>query len=94
MTIPDEDSGPTKAWIVSNRKDPSKDFFEHAYGKRPALELYDVTRDPHQMNNLAEHPEYQSVVDRLRAQLLEELTLTGDPRMVEDGTFYENVKKW
>ena len=39
----DEDAGPTKAWIVTNRKDPEvKPFFDHAYGKRPREELYDV----------------------------------------------------
>ncbi|MEC7626859.1 MAG: sulfatase, partial [Verrucomicrobiota bacterium] len=43
VTLADEDAGPTKAWIVTNRKDPKvKPFFEHAYGKRPREELYDV----------------------------------------------------
>ena len=42
MTLADEDAGPTKAWIVTNRKDPKvKPFFEHAYGKRPREELYE-----------------------------------------------------
>lgn len=91
VTIPDEDSGPTKAWIVSNRKTEAKDYFEHAYGKRPELELYDLNADPYQMNNLAQNPEYQSVVETLRTQLLDELTSTGDPRMVNNGSFYEEV---
>ena len=91
VTIPDEDSGPTKAWIVSNRNAEARDYFKHAYGKRPELELYDVNADPYQMNNLAQNPEYQSVVETLRTQLLDELTSTGDPRMENDGSFYEEV---
>jgi N-sulfoglucosamine sulfohydrolase len=32
-TIPDEDSGPTKAWVVMKRNDPQwKPYFEQAYG--------------------------------------------------------------
>ncbi len=91
VTIPDEDSGPTKAWIVSNRKEAAKPFFEHAYGKRPVEELYAVKQDPYQMNNLAALPEYIPVVEKLRARLLEELSSTGDPRMVDDGKFYEEM---
>ena len=38
-------------------------------GKRPAEELYDVGKDPYQMNNVAERPEYADVKKKLRADL-------------------------
>ena len=90
VTIPDEDAGPTKAWIVSNRNDEKvKPFFDHAYGKRPREELYDLRSDPHQMKNVAQDPAYQTVVSSLREQLMSELSSTGDPRLVEEGKFFE-----
>lgn len=91
VTLPDEDAGPTKAWLVDHRNDPMwQPTFELAYGKRPAEELYDLKVDPQQVNNLAADPGYQAVRDTLRNRLLNELRQTGDPRLVDDGAFFEN----
>jgi arylsulfatase A-like enzyme len=90
VTLPDEDAGPTKAWLVEHRKDPQwKRYFDHAYGKRPREELFDLKKDPHQMHNVAADPAYASAVKDLREQLLNELKRTGDPRLIEDGRFFE-----
>ncbi len=89
-TIPDEDAGPTKAWLVSHREDPRwTPLFDHAYGKRPREELFDLEQDPHQMRNVAADPSYAAVVAELRGRLLDELQKTGDPRLVDDGKFFE-----
>jgi arylsulfatase A-like enzyme len=90
VTLPDEDAGPTKAWLVERRDDPEwKRYFDHAYGKRPREELFDLRNDPHQMHNVAVESEYATVVDKLRQQLLAELEKSGDPRLVDDGKFFE-----
>ena len=90
VTLPDEDAGPTKAWLVDHRQDPAwKTYFEHAYGKRPREELYDLQRDPHQMRNVAGDPVYAEVLAELRGRLLAELEATGDPRLKDDGRFFE-----
>jgi arylsulfatase A-like enzyme len=90
VTLPDEDAGPTKAWIVERRDDPSwQRYFEHAYGKRPREELFDLRKDPHQMRNVADDPQYAAVAQQLRKQLLAELRRTGDPRLVDEGRFFE-----
>jgi len=95
ITLPDEDAGPTKAWLVEHRNDPQwKSYFEHAYGKRPRLELFEIKNDPHQMNNLATNPEYRPVVASLEKQLMAELKATGDPRLIDNGRFFEEVKKF
>src|SRR5262249_50731303 len=53
----DMDSSPTKAWLVAHRNDPKgKWYFDNAFGKRPAEELYDVRKDPDQVKNLAADP--------------------------------------
>ena len=89
-TLPDEDAGPTKAWLIEHRNDPQwQPFFEHAYGRRPREELFDLRVDPHQMKNLAADPEYHSVRQSLEQRLLDELTRTGDPRMIDEGSFFE-----
>lgn len=90
VTLPDEDAGPTKAWIVTHRNDPDgKTYFDHAYGKRPREELFDLTKDPHQMKNVADDPAYANVVKDLRKRLLAELKRTGDPRVINNGQFFE-----
>lgn len=89
-TLPDEDAGPTKAWIVSNREDPKiRPFFEHAYGKRPREELFDLKSDPHQMNNVVNDKDYCEIASQLRERLMKELTSTNDPRLIDDGKFFE-----
>lgn len=89
-TLPDEDAGPTKAWIVSNRADPDVEpVFEHAYGKRPREQLFDVGQDPHQMKNVATDPAYADVLASLRRRLMRELETSGDPRVVDNGRYFE-----
>jgi arylsulfatase A-like enzyme len=89
-TLPDEDAGPTKAWLVTHRKDPKwTPLFNNAYGKRPREELFDLSQDPHQMHNVAADPAYQAIRDKLRQKLLHELVSTGDPRLIDDGEFFE-----
>ncbi len=89
-TLPDEDAGPTKAWIVDHRADPKwKFYFDHAYSKRPREELFDLKKDPHQMKNVAADPEYATVVKDLRGRLMSELKRSNDPRLVDDGKFFE-----
>lgn len=89
-TLPDEDAGPTKAWLVTHRNDPKwKDHFDWVYGKRPREELYDLKSDPHQTKNVASDPKYAGVRAELERQLLDELKRTGDPRLIDNGRFFE-----
>ncbi len=89
-THPDEDAGPTKAWLVGVRNSPEwKSHYDWAYGKRPKYELYDRRKDPHETKNVAEDPEYADVKAALEKQLLAELKRTGDPRMIDDGVYFE-----
>jgi N-sulfoglucosamine sulfohydrolase len=90
VTLPDEDAGPTKAWLVAHRNDPQwKSFYEIAYGKRPREELYDLKRDPHQVKNVAADPGYAKTRARLEKELLAELKRTKDPRLIDGGKFFE-----
>ncbi len=93
-TLPDEDAGPTKAWLVGVRNDPHwKSHFEWVYGKRPRDELYDLKADPQQVKNVAADPQYEQVRLELEQRLLGELRRTGDPRLVDNGRFFETLPR-
>jgi N-sulfoglucosamine sulfohydrolase len=91
VTLPDDDSGPTKAWLVSVRNTPEwKEHFNWVFGKRPKYELYDLKYDPDETKNVAEDPAFAQVKADLEKRLMDELKRTGDPRMVNDGAYFEN----
>jgi hypothetical protein len=90
VTLPDEDAGPAKAWLVGVRNDPKwKPHFVWVYGKRPREELYDLKADPQQTKNVATDPAQAKTRAALEQQLLAELERTGDPRLIDDGRFFE-----
>lgn len=77
----DIDPGPTKALILSKRDDPIiAPLFELACAKRPAEELYDLAKDPHQVRNIAADPAYGADLRSLRRDMDEWMTRTADPR--------------
>jgi N-sulfoglucosamine sulfohydrolase len=91
VTLPDEDASPTKAWLVTRRNDPQwQRHFEWVYGKRPREELYDLKSDPQQTTNVADKPAYAATRAALEQRLMGELRRTGDPRLVDDGKFFES----
>lgn len=76
----DVDACPTRTFMVDNMsKHPAE--YEFCFGKRPGEELYEVARDPGQVNNLADDPEYRQVKQQLWARLEGYLRETGDPRI-------------
>lgn len=89
-TFADMDASPTKAWLVQHGEEPeNKPFWDYAFAKRPAEELYDLRTDPHELHNLAADPAMADVKQKLAAQLMEELQKTGDPRVTGDGRTFE-----
>jgi uncharacterized sulfatase len=83
--FPDIDSSPAKAWLVEHRMDAGMEtFVEYAWGKRPAEELYDLGKDPHQTKNVADDAAYAETLAKLRTQLMNELEANDDPRLDDD----------
>lgn len=80
----DCDGGPTKTYIIHNKdKDESHARrFELCFAKRPAEELYDLTNDPDQINNVAADLAYADVREQLAEELITQLRATKDPRIV------------
>lgn len=79
----DCDGSPTQEFVVEHREDPKyQRFYQLAFGKRPAEELYDLRQDPDQLSNVADRSEYREVQARLAERLMGELKATGDPRVL------------
>ena len=77
----DCDNGPTKAFLMEHRRDPAyRRYFDLAFARRPAEELYDIEKDPGQAVNRAEEAAYEEVRSRLADRLTAALKATGDPR--------------
>lgn len=88
----DMDSSPSKAWLMGRGDDPQwAKYFDWAFAKRPLEELYDLGLDAQETRNVAADPKYSATLEQMRGQLLELLAQTKDPRVVEDGKFFETA---
>ncbi|MCH2368498.1 MAG: sulfatase, partial [Planctomycetes bacterium] len=77
----DIDNTPIKELILSQRDKPEiRRFFELAFLKRPAEELYDLSKDPHQMKNVAALAGYAELKRDLTHRLDAWMKATEDPR--------------
>jgi uncharacterized sulfatase len=75
------DPCPTKTFMMEHKDDLKiRKIFELGFEKRPAEELYDLRKDPEQLNNVADDIEYSEHKKKLSAILMKELRSTGDPR--------------
>lgn len=87
----DIDASPAKSYMLKYRNEPKvKKLFDLAFGKRPARELYDLRKDPEQLNNIADKPQYAGVKRKLNTTLMSELKATKDPRVLGRGDAFDN----
>lgn len=83
--------GTTKGYLLTHKDgEAGQQFFEWNFGMRPLEELYDMTKDPDQLHNLANKPELQQVKKNLWAKLRSELVATQDPRVVGGGEAFDS----
>jgi len=67
-------------------KGPAKQYFEEI---KPIEELYDTLNDPHEVENLADNPEYKSVLERMRRVHKEWMKESGDIGLIPESEFDE-----
>lgn len=90
IAFADIDASPTKAWLIGHRKDPQWQwFYEFAFGKRPSEELYDLRKDPDQVNIIVGDTDFAKVKEKLAAELMKKLHEAGDPHVVENPPRFE-----
>ncbi len=88
--FPDMDAGPAKAWLVAHRNDPQwKRHYDYAFGKRPGEELYDLAKDPDQIQNFAANPAYADKKKELAERLMKTLKEAEDPRVSGAGDTFD-----
>ncbi|MCC7174784.1 MAG: sulfatase [Bryobacterales bacterium] len=81
----DVDGGPAKDVILNRRDEPEMArFFRLSFEKRPAEELYDLVKDPGELNNVADQPSYAAAKRRLRSTLDRWMKETSDPRAASE----------
>ncbi|GBC97993.1 Arylsulfatase [bacterium HR17] len=64
---------------------------------KPVEELYDTQTDPHETRNLADDPQYRSVLETMRAELLRWMRETGDIGLIPEPELTEMMRpqgKW
>ena len=66
-----------------------RQFYQLCFARRPAEELYDLRRDPHQINNVAGQPAYAAAQKQLRARLDQWQKDTADPRLANDDDHWD-----
>ena len=91
----DVDNSITKMLILADRRPAgdTTDYYDLVFAKRPAEELYDLSVDPYQLNNVATDPAYAADRQRLSQQLAEWMATTGDPRATDpQTTFWDEAR--
>ena len=66
------------SWVLKAKSDPAAAAIVKRYHTRPAEELYDVVKDPYEMNNLAGDPEYAKVQAELKSKVKAWMKRMGD----------------
>jgi uncharacterized sulfatase len=89
----DVDNSPSKQFLIDEKTTWPK-YFDLAYSKRPAEQLYDIKSDPGCINNLAENPELDEVKTKLNKILLDELKKQKDPRVLGFGDVFESYPRF
>ena len=78
----DVDTTRGKDFLLGHFTDPN--FAKHMaliFGRRPPEELYDLRKDPHQVENVADRPEYAAVLEQHRTRVEDWMERTHDPRL-------------
>lgn len=89
-TYRDVDDGPAKEYVVTHRDNPAvKRFFDLAFARRPAEELYDLRKDPGQITNVAGKADYSGIQSKLSGRLRTVLKESGDPRELGNGDLFD-----
>lgn len=85
------DGGPTKTFILDmRRKKGDTTYWHQNFGKRQTEELYNIKKDPYNLNNLAEDQEFAAVKSDLKDEMTTKLREQSDPRILGNGAVFDN----
>lgn len=85
------DGSPTKSFILNERRQKgSSRYWDLNFGKRPEEEMYQISKDPECMINLAGEQGLADIQSNLITQMTDKLKEDDDPRILENGDIFEN----
>ncbi len=87
LGLKDTDASPSKTFVTELGE--GNPFWQHAYGKRPGEQLFDLARDPDCVTNLVDNPTFAAKAAALRAELMAELRRQEDPRALGNGDVFD-----
>jgi uncharacterized sulfatase len=91
----DIDFGTTRNFLVQHQDRPELNrFLQLAVAKRPVEELFDITKDPGCLHNLAADPEFAKAREELALRMTAYLKETGDPRVLGNGDVWETYPRY
>jgi arylsulfatase A-like enzyme len=67
------------SWVPRAKKDNRAKALVHKLHHRPEYELYDLSKDPFELENKADDPSHKKTLARLKKALHAKLTKLGDP---------------
>ena len=82
------DGSPTKELI----KSIGGHYYDLSFGKRDAVQLFDLRNDPYTVNNLAHDPTRRAQLESLQQQMLQMLRDEGDPRALGEAATFDTYK--
>ena len=86
------DGSPTKTEILNLRRNgEDKEYWKLNFGKRVEEELYDISKDPFCVNNLAADPSFSTMKETMKNEMERKLMEQGDLRMQGFGHLYEQA---
>jgi uncharacterized sulfatase len=94
-TTKPKELNPTGSWVAKQDKSKMEQALVHKLHNRDEFELYDLQKDPFEMNNLADDPNHQKVQSRLKSALMAKLKELDDsnPITTEKGFVSVSLKK-
>ncbi len=87
LGLKDTDASPTKSLIEELGN--TSTYWQHAFGKRPAEQLFDLSIDPDCVNNLVSDSAYSDKVALMNKTLVAELKSQNDPRAFDRGAVFD-----
>jgi len=71
------------SWVELSRTDAGAKELVHKLHHRSEFELYDLRKDPYELRNEIDNPEYKQVAETLKQRLMSRLNELGDAAPVE-----------
>tara|TARA_Y100000385_G_C12924617_1_gene564098 strand:+ start:130 stop:441 length:312 start_codon:yes stop_codon:yes gene_type:complete len=86
---------PTGSWVAKPDKSKMEQALVHKLHNRDEFELYDLQKDPFEMKNQVDNPDYKNIQDRLKKAIMVKLSDLNDsnPIQTENNFILINQKK-